>query len=214
MSVYANLQAVIEDRLFPMVDVRLREGCHLCVEDREAFAFITDAFPFLERLYDRYGYDLVRAEAGYVFLKPITTVRQSRLSAAGMLVGQALAVLLLDPAIFALDRRVPRARLLETLQQLVGEDRLLHTLRLVRQKRNSAVEGQNLRKAVDAALRTLEQLGFVRLADEVIELRPPLYRFVEAVKGATDERVALGELLAGDPEDPAGEDVAPDEEAE
>jgi chromosome partition protein MukE len=207
MSVYTTLEAVIEDRLFPQVDVRLREGCHLCADDREAFAFVGDAYPFLERLYERYGYDLVRAEAGYVFLRPNTAVRQAKLSAACMLVGQALAVLLLDPAIFALDRRVARARLLEILQQVVGEERLLRTLRLVKQKRNAVIEAQNLRKAVDGALRTLEQLGFVRVLDETLELRPPLYRFVEAVKGAGDERLAMEDLLAGEePFEAEGED--------
>ncbi|MDP2314845.1 MAG: chromosome partition protein MukE [Pseudomonadota bacterium] len=198
MSVYANLAAVIEDRLFPSVDVRLREGCHLCTDDREAFAFVTTAYPFLERLYERYGYDLVRAEAGYVYLKPNAAVRQAKLSAASMLVGQALAALLLDPAIFALDRRVYRARLIDTLQQVVGEERLLKTLKVTKKSRNATIEAQNLRREVDAALRTLEQLGFVRLLDEAIELRTPLYRFVEAVKGAGNERAAMDDLLAGE----------------
>ncbi|MES2641358.1 MAG: chromosome partition protein MukE [Myxococcota bacterium] len=214
MSVYASLEAVIDDRLFPSVDVRLREGCHLCTDDREAFAFVTSAYPFLERLYDRYGYDLVRAEAGYVYLKPNAAVRQSKLSAACMLVGQALAALLLDPAIFALDRRVYRTRLIDTLQQVVGEERLLKTLKVAKRNRNAAVEAQNLRREVDAALRTLEQLGFVRLLDEAIELRQPLYRFVEAVKGAGDERAALGELIAGEAGAPDGDEPDVDEDGE
>jgi chromosome condensin MukBEF MukE localization factor len=205
-GVYASLEAVIEDRLFPTVDVRLREGCHLCGEDREAFAFVTTAYPFLERLYERYGYDLVRAEAGYVFLKPNAGVRQSKLSAACMLVGQALASLLLDPAIFALDRRVSRGRLIDTLQQVVGEERLLKALKLAKRSRNASVEAQNLRREVDAALRVLEQLGFVRQLDDSIELRAPLYRFVEAVKGAGDERAALDDLLAGGPDEPEADE--------
>lgn len=197
MSIYPSLEAVIADTLFPAVDVRLREGCHLCSDDREAFAFIGEAYTFLEPLYARYGYDLVRAEAGYVFLKPNTTVHQAKLSAASMLVGQALAALLLDPAVFAFDRRVTKVRLLEALQTGVGEERLLRTLRVVKRTRNHAVEAQNLRTEVDRGLRVLDQLGFVRLVDDIIELRPPLYRFVEAVKGAPDEREALGDVLAG-----------------
>ena len=63
MSVYGTLESVVLDRLFPDVDVRLREGIHLCRDDREQFAFVTEAYPFLEPLYARYGYDLVRAAA-------------------------------------------------------------------------------------------------------------------------------------------------------
>lgn len=198
MSVYDSLEAVIVDRLFPSVDVRLREGCHLCTDDREAFAFVTDAYRFLEPLYDRYGYDLVRVDAGYIFLKPHSSVRQAKLSPACMLVGHALGALILDPAIFALDMRVSRARLVDTLQQVVGEERLLRTLKLVRKARNATIEAANLRRVVDGALKTLEQLGFVRLHEEAIELRTPLFRFVEAVKGAGDERAAMDDLLAGD----------------
>jgi chromosome condensin MukBEF MukE localization factor len=123
-----------------------------------------------------------------------------------MLVGQALASLLLDPAIFALDRRVSRGRLIDTLQQVVGEERLLKALKLAKRNRNASVEAQNLRREVDAALRVLEQLGFVRQLDDSIELRAPLYRFVEAVKGAGDERAALDDLLAGGPDEPEADE--------
>lgn len=198
MSVYGTLESVVLDRLFPDVDVRLREGVHLCRDDREQFAFVTEAYPFLEPLYSRYGYDLVRADAGYIYLKPHARVRQATLSRACMLVGHALATLFLDPAIFAAGVPVSRSRLLELLEQAVGQERLLRTLRLVKRARNTSIETQNLRRAVDGALRTLDQLGFVRVRDEAITLRPPLFRFVEAVRGAVDERIAMTDLLGSD----------------
>lgn len=208
MSVYRSLEEVVLDRLFPDVDTRLREGAHLSRDDRAAWAFLDDAFGYLEPFYLRFGFDLVRADSGYVFLRPNRTVRRSLLSNAEMLVGQALALLLMDPGVFALERRVSRARLRDTLQQVVGDERLLRAARVVRSTRNEAVEAQKLRKALDGALKRLERLGFVRLVgEEDIELRMPLYRFVDAVRGAENEAASLtallerGEVVEGDPDE-------------
>ena len=82
MSVYRSLEDVVQDHLFPEVDTRLREGGHLAREDRQAWAFLDDAYAFLEPFYQRYGFDLVRAEAGYVYLRPHRSLRPRLLSPA------------------------------------------------------------------------------------------------------------------------------------
>jgi chromosome partition protein MukE len=190
-----RLLNVLEDPLLPETDTRLRMGGHIAREDLRAYEFLVDAFPELGPWYERFGFDLQRAEAGFFYLRPLSRTRRRVLGAAEMLVGQVLALFLLDPMVFAQSRSVRRDQLRDALQQLVGRPALLKRLLPRRRPRADAVADKGIREEVDRALRSLEKLGFVRLLGENIELRVPLFRFTEPVRAAQDQERALDDLI-------------------
>jgi chromosome partition protein MukE len=67
---YERLEEVIQDPLFPEVDLALRAGQHVDADDADRYAFLVAAQPHLEPLYIRYGAELVRAPDGFFFLLP------------------------------------------------------------------------------------------------------------------------------------------------
>lgn len=190
----STLAEVVADRLFPEIDVRLREGSHVSREDHGRFAFLAQSFDVLLTFYERYGYDLHRAEAGFFYLRPLSGTRRRTMTIGEMLVGQTLALLFLDPRIFVTDRRIARTTLQETLDQLVGMEGL-RTRLLKRNIRNQRAVANEVRAEVDRALRSLERLGFVQLHGDTIELRSSLLRFTEVVRSSGDPAVALGRLV-------------------
>jgi chromosome partition protein MukE len=196
--VYRVLADVIEDDVFPEVDLLLREGRHIDDLDLEHFAFLQDARTVLEGFYDRFGCDLVRSSDGYFFLSPRgDRMGRRSLDPAEMLVGQTLCLLRLDPGMLRTSWRVARVRVLELLEQLVGAERLGQVLNPRRKRRSQAVEEEEIRKDVAGAIRTLARLGFVDVeADDQLRLRVPLLRFAEPVATQPRPENALANLIA------------------
>ncbi len=192
---YARLEDVVQDPLFPEVDLALRRGAHVDVTDPERYALLRDAQRHLEPFYLRYGCQLVQAD-GFVYLLPSgDRLGRRHLSAGEMLVGQALALLLLDPATLRTQGVVPRTLVVARLAQLVGEERLVLALNPRKRRHDRRVAEQTARRELDRALRSLAALGFVTLVDEErLLLRRPLLRFTEPVRGAGDPVAALERL--------------------
>lgn len=192
-----SLQAVIEDVLFPQVDLSLRAGRHIDQDDFAAYAFLSEGQAALETFYRRYGWDLIRSTEGFFYLRPTSTkLRRRRLGIAEMLVGQSLAYLFLDPATLEAAGVVSRTQVFEILVNLVGEERLKLALFPRRRRRDQRTEDVQVRQEFDRALRTLQSLGFIDFVDEQVRLRQPLMRFVEVVKGLSDPRESLARLVA------------------
>lgn len=198
-SPYERLEDVILDPLFPEVDQALRRGRHVDQEDLSWYAFLNDTQSYLEPHYRRYGADLVRSAGGYFYLLADGGVlRRKRLSSGAMLVGQALALAYLDPATTLAAGLVPRSQVLETLANLVGEERLLRVLNPQRRREaGEKVAHETIRKGVDQGLRQLRELGFITQPDpDTVRMRAPLLRFVEPIRGMTDPGAALRRLLS------------------
>jgi chromosome partition protein MukE len=104
MTDFADLSEVIESEHFPEVDVALRQGRHLDRHDGELYTYMLDAAGHLEVFYRRFGCELCKRPDGYFYLIPHSEkVSKRQLSAIEMLVGQALALLFLDPRLIAGD---------------------------------------------------------------------------------------------------------------
>ena len=212
-SAFHRLEDVVLDDLFPEIDLQLRRGRHVGREDDAAYTFLVDALDHLEPFYRRYGADLVHKSDGYFYLLPSgDRLGRSQLTAGEMLVGQALALLYLDPATLQLGGVVESEVLLQRLSGLVGTDDLVRTLNPRRRKYDERVAAETVRTKVSAALRGLADLGFVDLLDgERFRLRPALMRFAEPVRALSDPAAALqrlidqGEVALGDAS-PADED--------
>ncbi|HMV65779.1 MAG TPA: chromosome partition protein MukE [Myxococcota bacterium] len=188
---------MILDDLFPEVDLSLRQGRHVGREDDAAYTFLIDGLDHLEPFYRRYGAELVHKSDGYFYLLPIgDRLGRSQLTAGEMLVGQALALLYLDPSTLQLGGVVERELLLQRLSGLVGTDELVRTLNPRRRKFDERVAAETVRTKVGAALRELAALGFVDLLDaDHFRLRPALMRFAEPVRSLTDPTGALERLI-------------------
>lgn len=208
-SAFHRLEDVILDDIFPDVDLALRQGRHVGREDDAAYTFLVDALEHLEPFYRRYGAELVHKSDGYFYLLPSgDRLGRSQLTPGEMLVGQALALLYLDPSSLQSGGMVERELLLQRLSGLVGDDDLVRTLNPRRRKFDERIAAETVRTKVSAALRELAALGFVDLLDaDHLRLRPALMRFAEPVRSLTDPTGALERLIA------QGEVTLPDEAA-
>lgn len=195
---YTSLADVIQDPVFPDVDLALRRGRHIDLDAPEWFAFLAEAQHWLETFYRRFGCELIRVTDGYFYLLPSgDRLGRRQLTRGEMLVGQGLALMYLDPATLKASGVVPLAQLLELMASLVGQDRLVVTLSARRNRPQDArIAEETARKEVTKALRVLERLGFVeRRRDDLLRLRAPLMRFADPVRGLTDPARALAQLV-------------------
>jgi chromosome partition protein MukE len=193
---HTTLADVIDDALFPEVDLLLREGRHIDDLDLERFTFLEDGRSWLERFYNRFGCDLVRTVDRYYYLLPRGDRMGRRyLTAAEMLVGQAMCLLRLDPGTLGMSGRTDRIRVVGLLDQLLGADKLGQALNPRRKRRSKAVEEEAIRVEIDAAIRTLARLGFVDDEGELLRLRAPLQRFAEPVGMEPNPEAGLAGLI-------------------
>jgi chromosome partition protein MukE len=195
---FASLEEVIGDELFPEIDLSLRAGRHIDVEEGARFELLSEAQALLEGFYQRYGWELVRSPAGYFFLVPHgERLPRRHLSTAEMLVGQALALIYLDPTTLETAGSATRSQVVELLAHLVGEGRLYLELHPRRRRLDERIAQESVRREVDRALRSLAAMGFCDLVDdEKIRLRAPVLRFAEPVQGLESPTEALGRLVA------------------
>lgn len=197
-SGYERIEDVILDALFPEVDLALRAGRHIDVDEGGRYELLHDALALLEPFYQRYGWELVRSPAGYFFLLPLSErLPRKHLTTGEMLVGQALALLYLDPVTLETAGSATRSQIVEILQHLVGEERLYLELHPRRRRLDERIAGESVRREIDKAIRSLASLGFCDLVDdERLKLRTPVLRFAEPVQAMEAPTEALARLVA------------------
>lgn len=197
MNRFEHLADVLDDDRFIEVDLRLRRGFHLGREDHDLYAFVLDAQAPLERFYERYSARLTHRTDGYFFLVPAGDRLARRfLSAGEMLVGQALALLYLDPSTLQDGGVIDKAAVLRRLDGLLGLEALHRALAPRRQRIDERVAAETVRTRVAAALRELADLGFVDLlSGERLRLRSALLRFSDPVRPSPDPGGALARLI-------------------
>ena len=196
-SRYRSLEDVVRDDTFPSVDLTLRRGGHISQEDVESFMFVADAQMLLEDFYRRYGCELIRSPDQFFYLVPTgDRLGRRHLSAGEMLIGQALALAYLDPAMLEQGGMIDRTQLVSRLSGLVGDVRLVRALNYRRRPSAERVAQEVVRNEVDKALRSLATLGFVELiAEDQVRLRMPVLRFADAVRGLEAPAAGLERLI-------------------
>ncbi len=192
-----NIAEVLEDSLFPEVDIALRQGRHIHRGETDRYAFLCEANDYLEKWYRRYCCDLVRTADGYFYLLPQQEkIRKRQLSVAEMLTGKVLALLYLEPATVQAGGVVHRTQAIQSLATLVGQENLMLRFNPRRKRRDEGKEQEQVRDEFGRALRALGELGFLdRVDEDHVRLQPPILRFVESVRGADDVQEALREMI-------------------
>lgn len=196
---YTELQDVILDPSFPELDLALRRGRHVDREDFAWYTLLTDAQDHLETLYRRYGCELIYKADGYYYLLPTgEKLSRKQLGAGDMLVGQALALLYLDPAMIERGGRCTHEDVVAQLVVVLGSDALVRAFNPGKKRKlDERVAQKAVRTRVGEAIRHLAALGFVDLGDdEHLKLRPALLRFAEPVRGMSAPAEALAKLVA------------------
>ena len=195
---YARLEDVLQDPCFPELDLALRRGVHVDPDDVRLHAFLEEARPHLDPFYDRYGCELRQTPEQAFFLHPRgDQLGRRHLGRAEMLVGQALALLRLDPETTATAGRVPATRVLEVLGQVLGDEGTSAALTQSgrRARRSETAEQKRVRTELRKALRTLARLGFCEFHDDTVQLRGAALRFADPVRAAGDVQAALARLV-------------------
>lgn len=197
-SAFHQLEEVIQDSLFPEIDLALRSGRHVDRDDGERYSFVSDAQSLLESFYRRYGCELIHASDGFFYLLPVgDQMGRRQLTAGEMLVGQTLALLYLEPTTVQSGGVTQQSVVMARLASLVGERELIQALNPRRRKYDERVAQENVRMEIVKALRGLASLGFINLEEgEQLRLRLGLLRFAEAVRGLSEPADALSRLIA------------------
>ncbi len=195
---FAQLQDVIAEAEFPELDLALRRGQHVDREDGAWYALLTDAQELLEAFYRRYGCELVYKSDGYYYLLPVSEQLPRRhLAVTDMLVGQAMALLYLDPASVERVGIVTKEQVLEQLVTAMGSDALIRAFLPKRKRYDERVAQKQVRGKLAEAIRRLAGLGFAEVVEEEqLRLRPALLRFAEPVRGLAEPAEALARLVA------------------
>lgn len=194
---FTQLQDVLLDADFPELDLALRRGRHVDRDDAAWYELLTQAQEHLEPFYRRYGCELVYKADGYYYLVPTgDKLSRRQLASADMLVGQALALLYLDPAAIERGGRVTVEELIAQLVAVLGSDALIRAFNPKRKRYDERVAQKTARARVGQAVRHLAALGFVDVAEEQLRLRPALLRFAEPVRGLMEPAEALAKLVA------------------
>ncbi len=213
---FERLEDVILEPAFPDVDLALRRGRHIGADELAFYTFLVDAREHLEPLYRRYGCELVYKADGYFYLLP-TSERLGRrhLRPTEMLVGQALALLYLDPRTVEQGGVVGRDEVLGQLATVLGTDDLVRAFNPQKKRLDERVAEEGVRTKVTEAVRRLAALGFVALAEDGrTKLRPALLRFAEPARLAEPPEVVLarlaseGEVVLTDGDDPQDDEGA------
>ena len=215
-SRFSEIGDVVLDEAFPDVDLALRRGRHVDRDDEIWYGFLSDAQDLLEPFYARFGCELVHKSDGYFYLLPTADkLGRRHLTVPEMLVGQALALLYLDPATVQNGGTVTRDEVLAHLAAVMGTDTLMHALNPKKKRVDERVAQEVVRGRVADAMRRLAALGFVSLLDEGrLRLRAALLRFAEPVRGeqspseALEQLLARGEITLGDVEAFSGTELA------
>ena len=195
---FQSLEEVIVDPLFAVVDTDLRQGRHINLHETERYTFLRNASTHLERFYRLYGWELRNAANGYFHLVPdAARLPRRKLTTAEMLVGQALALMYLDPETLRNGGIVTNDDVVRKLVAIVGEERLVAELNPHRRRHDTRVAEGNVRNEVEKALRSLTSLGFVETQDaNHIRLGRSVLRFADPVHGLDDHAKALERLIA------------------
>lgn len=195
---FVELGDAINDQRFVDVDLALRRGQHIDRDDADAYAYLMDARSVLEPFYQRYACELVHRTDGYFFLLPLSDkVPRRLLGIPEMIVGQAAALLYLDPATIERGGVLTKDDILSHLAAIMGTDALVAAFNPKRKRMDERVAQETVRQRTAEALRKLAQLGFVSpLEDGQIRLRGALMRFADPVRGAGSPREALEKLIA------------------
>jgi chromosome partition protein MukE len=216
---YQSLEQVIADPLFARADLDLRRGKHIGADyDAFLFDFLTGAKPFLDSFYGRYEATLLAREEGYFYLLPDRLavpppLGQRRLAAMDMLVGQALALMRLDPKWLESNLCIPDMAILALLEQILGEERLL---RFIPRRRGKDVDqdARKLRETFAASLRSLERQCFIKREGRgdaaVVKPLRAVMRFADPVRTSEDLEVALQSLIADGQISEGPDDIDPD----
>jgi len=209
-----RLAQAIANPLFAPLDAMLRSGRHICAEDLENHAYLLDFYPELERFYQRYQVELIRAPEGFFYLRPKSNSLLSRsvLSELDMLIGKVVCYLYLSPQRLANEGMFSLNELNEELLNLVEESSLL---KFVNQRSSGTdLDRKRLFDKVRASLKRLARLGMVVLVpgSSLFTINESVFRFGADVREEEDQQAAQLRLIqqgeAVLPEDdPAGEDA-------
>lgn len=213
---FVALQDVLMDDEFPALDLALRAGRHVDRDELAWYQLLLDAQDLLEPFYRRYGCELIHKSDGYFYLLPSgDRLPRRHLAVGDMVVGQALALLYLDPASVERGGVVAREQVVAQLVAVLGESGLVQTFHGKKKRIDERVAHKMVRAKIAEAVRRLAPLGFVDvIGDDQLKLRAALMRFAEPVRGTGAPAEALARLVAEGEAAMAPDDAEPDAEAD
>lgn len=192
-----NLSKAIANPLFPELDSQLRQGRHIGCEELDNHGFLIEFEQELQRFYQRYHVELVRAPEGFFYLRPRSSsfIYRSVLSELDMLVGKVLCFLYLSPERLAKEGVFTYQELFEELITLADEKKLLKLINW--RATGSDLDKEKLQEKVKTSLRRLRRLGMVIPIGDGGKFRvsEATFRFGADVRAGTDMRDAQLRLI-------------------
>lgn len=197
---YKELSEVVTDPMYAVVDIRLRRGAHIVQDDIESYSFLEAAAPFLQEFYNSFGAALNKSNEGYYFLTSDGKLLGStQLKQSTMIVGMVLALLRMDVQSIERQGQVSTSEIIRTLENLIGEQRLLQVLSPRRRKKFSSSDANKIREEVNSAIKELTLLEFVEKDNSGRETcvipRRSILRFTDPVRDSEDTMASLKTMI-------------------
>ena len=194
---YNTLELVITDKLFPKIDVSLRRGYHIDIEDINEFSFIQDTYAFLSAFYRQFNAELVYADEGYYYLIPKDDkfIRSKRIDKITMVIGQILAMMKLEPENLKESGWLPTEKIADKMTMLLNKEQISL---LFSRSVNTDLDKNRLLDEIRTSLRQLKRMGMLVLESNAANrVRPcaSIMRFADPVKGLENPLVSQMALI-------------------
>jgi len=197
MNEEENAIHILSDKRFPYIDVALRKGYHFNDDEVDHWQFLIQAKNELSDFYAKYNAELVYDPEGFIFLAAHDSLlRQSRLKAGEMIIGQVLALFSADPAILRNGGRIRIEELMVRIGHLVPPEQIPSLFYAVRTRKiRTDLDSAKFKESVEKYLRSLAGLGFLTL-DREGHIRPnrSIFRFASLARVGVNRDEILEQL--------------------
>jgi chromosome condensin MukBEF MukE localization factor len=176
---------IFYDKRFPAIDVALRKGFHFTEDDLDSWHFLVKNKQILSDFYSRYQAELLYDTEGFIYLSAFDSLfKQQKLRPSDMIVGQVLALYLVDPTILRNGGKVRKEDVISRISHLIPSEQIPYLFYAARtRKARTDLDDIKLKEAIEKSIRLLESLGFLSLdREELIRPHSSIYRFAALAK--------------------------------
>ncbi|MEI8027885.1 MAG: chromosome partition protein MukE [Pseudomonadota bacterium] len=186
------------DKRFPAIDVALRKGFHFTEDDLDSWQFLVKNKTLLSDFYARYNAELLYDSEGFIYLSAFDSLfKQQKMRPSDMIVGQVLALYLVDPTILRTGGKIKKEDVISRITHLIPSEQIPYLFYAARtRKARTDLDDIKFRESIEKSIRLLDSLGFLSVdRDDMIRPHTSIYRFAALAKVKDGRDTVLEQLV-------------------